>query len=239
MKGNWGMAVLATLCMFVLFLVLCFGIVIFFGQPFRMISSGNTFKLLFGIVGYIVALLALFPLIWSYNTMFLSNIRGGKISLGQLFNGYNDARRITWGYFLIALCQIIVTSIISIAILYLGGELIISQIVCYSITAFITILFSQFAYIVFDDEDISAFDALCKSMNLMNGHKLQYFILMLILVLCVILFGVITLGVGILFCLPYVATVNAHFYESLEENDEATEETDSDYKEINSNNEEV
>jgi len=39
--------------------------------------------------------------------------------------------------------------------------------------------------------------------------------------------------------IPFMETVNAHFYESLEENDEATEETDSDYKEINSNNEEV
>lgn len=242
LKGNWGKAALTTLCFILVIIVICFGIFVFFGNPSLMIASGivtgKTSKIIFGIISYLITFFAIYPLGWSYATMFLSKIRGEEISIGDIFNGYSDALRITWGYILVFLCQIVLAGLLAYAVsLSISSTSVtfVSSILGYAVMLFVSILFSQYTYIIFDDGDISAFDALCKSVKLMDGHKFQYFVLLLILVVGITLLSIITLGIGLFFLIPYIATVNAHFYESLEDSEDNTEEEEGDYEEIVAN----
>lgn len=234
MKGNWGIAALATLCMFVLFFVIILGIVLLFGSPKLLMASGSTFSFIWGIIASLALIFAITPLIWSYYAMLLTMVRGGDVSVGQLFNGYNDIGRIGWGYILIALCQGVANLPIHTLVLYVDsfGVRMILTLLSYVIMIGINIYFSQFAYILYDDGDISAYDALGRSVELMKGHKLQYLCLTLILAFIIII-AALPLGIGLLFALPYIATVNAHFYESLTPEDETDEEQPrEDYEEI-------
>ncbi|MBQ3309386.1 DUF975 family protein [Candidatus Saccharibacteria bacterium] len=77
-----------------------------------------------------------------------------------------------------------------------------------------SISYSQMFYIMADDPDIDATDAMKKSMKLMKGHKMDYFILQLSFIpwylLCGITFGIAYIWVG-----PYVSATNAAFYKEI------------------------
>jgi len=91
-----------------------------------------------------------------------------------------------------------------------------------------------FIFPIFDDEDISAFDALKQSAHLMKGHKLQLFLLGLLLGIIMAAISIVTLGIGLLFLLPYFYSVHANFYDSLTEDETTSEATESkdDYLEL-------
>ena len=87
----------------------------------------------------------------------------------------------------------------------------------YVLTIYIGLSFSQYLYVLFDDEEISIIDAMKRSIQLMKGHKLQLFFMVLILVILVVFLSIVTLGIGIFFLLPYMFTAYAHFYEYVSE----------------------
>ncbi|WP_168119890.1 DUF975 family protein [Paenibacillus sp. HB172176] len=74
--------------------------------------------------------------------------------------------------------------------------------------------YSQAYYILIDNPDISALEAIRRSKEMMAGHKWRYFVLQLSFIgwylLCML-----TLGIGALWLAPYMAATNAHFYENL------------------------
>jgi len=74
--------------------------------------------------------------------------------------------------------------------------------------------YSMTFYVVADDEHIGVMDALAKSKKMMDGHKWQYFDLLLrfigLALLCIL-----TLGIGFLWLAPYWEVCNATFYEAL------------------------
>lgn len=78
--------------------------------------------------------------------------------------------------------------------------------------------YSQTYYILKDKLDsgqkISANEAITESRKLMNGHKMEYFILQLSFLGWLIL-GVITLGIAYLWVLPYMYTTDAQYYRHL------------------------
>lgn len=51
---------------------------------------------------------------------------------------------------------------------------------------------------------------------MMEGHKMEYFLLVLSFIGWIIL-GVITFGIGMLLVEPYMMTTLAHYYEDLKE----------------------
>ena len=76
------------------------------------------------------------------------------------------------------------------------------------------IAYSQTMYILAKNPSISAMDALKKSRSMMDGHKLDYFILNLSFIgwglLCIL-----TLGIGFLWLIPYIRISLAHFHNEL------------------------
>ena len=79
------------------------------------------------------------------------------------------------------------------------------------------IAYSQLFYILAEDPDISAQDALRKSEAMMYGHKWQYFWLVLSFIGWSIL-CILTLGIGYLWLIPYMNVSFANFYMDVKDN---------------------
>ena len=74
--------------------------------------------------------------------------------------------------------------------------------------------YSMTFYILRDNPDMLANDAITASRQMMNGHKLRLFCLHLSFIGWILL-SVLTLGIGLLFVFPYMQTAQAAFYEDL------------------------
>jgi len=76
--------------------------------------------------------------------------------------------------------------------------------------------YSQTYYILADDEKISAREAIKKSKKIMMGNKWKYFVLGLSFLGWFIL-SIFTLGIGLIWLLPYMNISMAKFYEDVKE----------------------
>ena len=138
----------------------------------------------------------LLPLAWGYITFFLRIIRDENLDYGHLFDGFNQ-------YFRIFLAELLK----GIYILLWALLLIIPGLIkeySYAMTEFI----------LKDNPEMSGEEAICESMRLMQGHKMQLFLRDLSMIGWLIL-SILTLGIGLLFLMPYNYTAHAHFYEDL------------------------
>ena len=74
--------------------------------------------------------------------------------------------------------------------------------------------YSMTFYILRDNPDMPANDAITASRQMMDGHKLRLFCLHLSFIGWILL-AILTLGIGFLFVFPYMQTAQAAFYEDL------------------------
>ena len=137
------------------------------------------------------------PVTYSYNIMFLDNQRSGKaFDVQALFEGYNYYLRITGTYLL--MCVYI----------FLWTLLLVVPGIIKSIS------YSQTLYVLRDEPSLTYNGAIERSMAMMEGHKMDYFLLILSFIGWYIL-GIISLGIGFLWINPYVSKTKALFYEDL------------------------
>lgn len=184
LKGNWDKGIIATLIYLVVEEVGSLLLSLFISDPIVQ----NT-------MSFVWALICL-PISWGFSVFFLRLVRGEDLGYKHIFDGFNDAVRIICTYLLAGL------------IILVGTILLIVP----GIIAFL--MFSQISFIMKDDQQIGVIDTLKQSANMMRGHKMDYFLLMLSFIGWAIL-SIITLGLGFFFLLPYVYTTTAHFYEDL------------------------
>ena len=71
-------------------------------------------------------------------------------------------------------------------------------------------------FIINDHPEYSINQAITESRRMMDGHKMEYFILCLSFIGWFIL-SCITLGIGFLWLIPYFYTTSAAFYEEIAE----------------------
>ncbi len=81
--------------------------------------------------------------------------------------------------------------------------------------------FSMTAYIIADNPDLTATEALDKSQEFMRGHKWRLFCLLFSFIGWFILSG-FTFGLGLIFLLPYVNLSIANFYLDIKGQKKAT-----------------
>ncbi len=74
--------------------------------------------------------------------------------------------------------------------------------------------YSQTFYILAEQPDLAPTEAIRKSQEMMKGHKMRLFLLMLSFLGWFIL-GALAFGIGIIFVLPYFQTTLANFYVDL------------------------
>jgi uncharacterized membrane protein len=85
--------------------------------------------------------------------------------------------------------------------------------------------YSMTFFLLADDANLSATDAISKSKTMMKGHKWRLFCLQLRLFGWLIL-GAIPCGIGLFWAVPYMMVSYAHFYEDLKQRSETTEPID-------------
>ncbi len=184
LEGNWGTAALATIIVGIISGAVSFAITAPINDP----VAGNSINGLW-------SLLCL-PLNWGLAVFFLNLIRKQDIRYERLFDGYKDFVRIFLAEFLLTLA-----TVIGFILLIIPG-IIISTGLCMT------------SYILKDDKEISAMDALMKSWQMTNGHKMRLFWLGLSFIGWIIL-CFCTLGIGFILLFPYMETTFAHFYEDI------------------------
>lgn len=185
LEGKWSKGIIAALIV-----LLIVGVV----NEVITIPMGNNVTLSMG-TSSIWGLLCL-PLEWGATVYFLNLIRNEDLAYERLFDGYKDFVRIFLAKFLVAIC-------VAVGFILLIVPGIILQ-----------MMLSQTSFILKDDSQISASDAMKKSAEMMKGHKMELFWLELSFIGWIIL-SILTFGFGFLFLLPYMETTLAHFYEDL------------------------
>lgn len=189
LEGNWSDAAILTL----VYMVVTGGIN-FFVNPYKQTTSGTVVLLLW--------LILCMPLMWGYVTSFLSFIRGEeKLTLSKLIEPYKgtDWRRIVITYLLV----FVYTFLWSLLLIVPG----IIKALSYSMTPFV----------LKDNPELSGNAAIEKSMRMMDGHKMDLFLLVLSFIGWAIL-SMFTFGLGFILLIPYMMTSLAHFYEDLKGN---------------------
>ena len=152
-----------------------------------------------GSVGGGLLSLFLLPMEYSYSIAFLDNKRtGAEFKVEKLFDGYKDFLRI-FGTLLLQGVYIILWSLL----LFVPG--IIKS-----------ISYSQTYYVMKDNPELSFNAAIERSMAMMEGHKMQYFLLQLSFIGWILL-AIISCGILSLLVNPYMCATNAHFYEYVKE----------------------
>ena len=148
-------------------------------------------------VGFLFCL-GLIPLGWSLQVLFLEYVREGRTQVNSLFLGFKKP----WlpKSFLIPFLVGVYTVLWTLLLIIPG---IIKD---YS--------YAMAPYVFKDNPEISCDDAIKESMRLMDGHKLQLFLLDLSFIGWVILAS-LTLGIGFLWLVPYWQTTRVHFYKDL------------------------
>lgn len=140
----------------------------------------------------------LLPLSWGLIVYFLRLIRREDIAYSRLFDGFRQYGRILWAELLK-----------NIYILLWTMLLIIPGIIK-------TYSYAMSEFILHDNPEMNGEQAICESMRMMQGHKMQLFLLDLSLIGWLLL-SYLTAGIGFLFLYPYYNSAHAHFYEELKE----------------------
>ena len=185
LEGKWGKAIIATLIM----AIITGGVGEVVNIPFMNAPWTGM-----GVQG-IWAIITM-PFMWAWTVFFLRIIRNEDIDYGHLLDGYKQFGRIVFA-------EILITIAVFIGILLL----IVPGII-------IALMLSQTDFVLKDDREISAIDAMARSIKLMDGHKVELFWLTLSFIGWAIL-SLLTLGIGFLLLAPYAETAFAHFYEDL------------------------
>ena len=146
-----------------------------------------------------LSIFVLGPLSYGYYVSFLNSKRTGEVvRIENLFDGFKDYARV----FLTNLLQ-------SIYIVLWTLLLIVPGIIK-------SISYSQTFFVLKDNPELKNNAAIERSMAMMEGHKMEYFCLILLFIGWLLL-GILTLGIGLLWVNPYIATATAHFYEYVKE----------------------
>lgn len=189
LEGKWGKSAIAVLITFFIF----DGV----GMAPSFLFRDNP---VIGSITQFALTLALIPLSWGLIVFFLRLIREEDIAFERLFDGFSQYVRIFTAELLKTIYVILWT-----LLLIIPG--FIKQ-YSYSMTEFI----------LKDHPELNAEQAICMSMRMMQGHKMQLFLLDLSLIGWFLL-SLLTLGIGFLFLIPYCYSAHAHFYEDLKELD--------------------
>ena len=186
LKGKWTNSAIATLVFFAITLLV--GGVGKYSSLF--IFHVRTFDILtFLIAG---------PLQFGFYKYFLNVKRNEPVTLETLFDGF---KRFIASFLLILLMTIFII---------LWSLLLI-------VPGFIAALsYSQAIFILIDNPEMTAMDAIKKSKELMRGHRWEFFVTLLSFIGWALLV-VLTIGIGYFWLAPYISVTLANFYDELKE----------------------
>ena len=190
LKGNWKPAVLLSLAVMAISMIPSF-----FGQSDEAVSSLCVIAVSYGVV---------LPLSVGVYAVYR------KLLVGQQVKLVEDAFTIgfkSWGHNVGGMLLMVVYTFLWSLLLIIPG---IIKYFSYAMTPFI----------LADKPELTANEAIELSMKMMDGHKLDFFILTLSFIGWSIL-AIFTLCIGYLWLMPYMYTTMAAFYEDVKAEYEA------------------
>ena len=157
------------------------------------------------LVGWLLCIAVGLPLGWGAYMVFYDLFRERKLSIETLFNGFHAYNRITLTMLLVQVYTFLWTLLLIVPGIIKGCS--------YAMTPFI----------LREHPELSYNAAIEKSMAMMEGNKMKFFLLCLSFIGWAIL-CVFTLGIGYLFLYPYIYTSFVAFYEDLKAQQEVVVE---------------
>lgn len=148
------------------------------------------------IIGWIGALLVAPPLAVGMCKVYIGLTEGKKAAVGTMFEGFESFGKSIWLFILIGVFTYLWTLLFIIP----------GIIKTYS--------YSMAPYVLADNPEMTAREALRESKEIMHGHKWELFVIHLSFILWEIL-GLFTLGIAYIYIYPYMATTVANFYQKI------------------------
>jgi uncharacterized membrane protein len=198
LKGNWGNVLLLTFILFLINVVLPTIIEIVMSGGFTTWIDQEHTPLGVNIVSTIISI-ALLPLSVTVYWYYLSLVRKDNPQISQVFSVYKDGK---------TSLRLIGISILQALFVFLWSFLLVIPGIIKALA------YSQTYYLLRDHPEYTVLEAITESRKRMKGYKRKYFLLGLSFIgwgiLCLF-----TLGIGLLWLFPYIATSNATFYNEL------------------------
>ena len=185
LENKWGNFVLITFV---------YGFIIGITQ---ILSGDKDSPAILHLIGLVLFILAL-PLTWGYQTLFLGAVRGGEATAKDMFEGYNKE----------LFSRVLTTTLLYYVYVFLWSLLLLIPgcIKAYS--------YAMTPYILKDNPEMKNNAAIEESMRMMDGHKLELFMLDLSFIGWAIL-SILTCCIGFLWLVPYMNMARVNFYEDL------------------------
>lgn len=136
--------------------------------------------------------------------VYLGLTEGKKAEVGTMFKGFQVFGKSIWLTILVAVFTFLWT-----LLFYIPG--IIK-----------TYSYSMAFYVLADNPEMTAREALRESKEIMKGHKWELFVLELSFILWMIL-GLFTLGFAYIYVVPYMSTTVANFYQKIKRQPQVVE----------------
>lgn len=151
------------------------------------------------VVGGLTAILIISPVFGlSLCMIYLNLVNGQQVKIGDLFDGFNLTGKAAWLNILITFftflwsCLFVIPGIVK------------------------SYAYSMAMYILADNPTMTAREALNKSKEMMNGHKMELFVLHLSFIGWAFLCS-LTFGIAGIYVIPYMSATVANFYNSLKQ----------------------
>ncbi|SFU70902.1 Uncharacterized membrane protein [Clostridium sp. DSM 8431] len=154
-------------------------------------------------VGPIIAFIFVSPISLGFTHLALGMTRGEKVHVKKLFESFNDFERSLLVNLLVAIFTFLWSLLLVVPGIIKG------------------LSYSMSLYILADNPDMTAKEAFEESKTMMEGHKLELFVLILSFILWDIL-TVVTCGIASIYVAPYKVATFANYYNKLK-NEEVSE----------------
>jgi len=163
----------------------------------QILSGDKDSPAILHLIGLVLFILAL-PLTWGFQTLFLGAVRGGEATAKDMFEGYNKE----------LFSRVLTTTLLYYVYVFLWSLLLLIPgcIKAYS--------YAMTPYILKDNPEMKNNAAIEESMRMMDGHKLELFLLDLSFIGWAIL-SILTCCIGFLWLVPYMNMARVNFYEDL------------------------
>lgn len=198
LKGKWGIGVALTLIVFLVTTIVPTIVEVLLSGGFSQWIDQAETPLIADMVNLLISFLFI-PLSVASYWFYLVIARWNDPKISDVFAVYKE-----WELSL----KVIGTSILVGIFTILWSLLLIIPGIIKGIS------YSQVFFLLRDNPQLSALEAITESKNRMKGYKWKYFLLNLSFIGWAFI-AIFTLGIGFLWLTPYISTANATFYNEL------------------------
>ena len=170
----------------------------YLGVSFAVGLVGGLLSLIFPLLGTVAMYVALPPLMIGFYMVFLNGTYGDQPKASTLFEGY---KKEYFGKSIILYFLVLIFTCLWSLLLVIPGI----------IMAF---AYSMSWFVLAENPNMTAREAIRESKEIMNGHKMDFFVLSLSFIPWILLVYV-TLGIASIYVMPYMQLTITNFYHNI------------------------